>query len=118
MTSVVNVRDEECDVYIGRAWKGRPESKWHNPHRIGPDGDRSTVIGKYKVRVLNSPELMAALPELKDKVLGCWCNPLPCHGDVLVELVNKFTRCVAQSAEQHPHKVKVVGAIPTAATIS
>ena len=30
--------------------------------------------------------LLAALPELQGKVLGCWCAPLPCHGDVLVEL--------------------------------
>ncbi len=22
------------------------------------------------------------------EVLGCWCSPLPCHGDVLVELAN------------------------------
>jgi hypothetical protein len=32
---------------------------------------------------------MAALPELKGKVLGCWCAPSACHGDVLMRLVNK-----------------------------
>jgi hypothetical protein len=30
---------------------------------------------------------MAALPELKDKILGCYCKPLACHGDVLVDLI-------------------------------
>jgi Domain of unknown function (DUF4326) len=31
---------------------------------------------------------MTALPELRGKTLVCWCAPLPCHGDVLVELAN------------------------------
>jgi len=31
---------------------------------------------------------MAALPELRGKVLGCWCAPKACHGDVLVSLAN------------------------------
>jgi len=33
-------------------------------------------------------ELIAALPDLKNKVLGCYCAPKSCHGDVLVEIVN------------------------------
>jgi hypothetical protein len=90
VTSVVNVRNEECDVYIGRACYGRAESKWHNPYRIGQDGTREQVIKMYRDYILNSPELVAALSELKDKILGCWCNPLPCHGDVLVELVKNL----------------------------
>ena len=28
--------------------------------------------------------------ELKDKTLGCWCYPEKCHGDVLIELVEKY----------------------------
>ena len=32
---------------------------------------------------------MNDLHELKDKVLGCWCKPLSCHGDILVELIKK-----------------------------
>lgn len=87
MTSVVNVKQEECDVYIGRACGKWPESKWANPYKIGRDGSREQVIRMYRDYVLNSPELIAALPELRNKILGCWCNPLPCHGDVLVELV-------------------------------
>ena len=27
---------------------------------------------------------------LKDKRLGCWCKPEPCHGDALVELVDEL----------------------------
>ena len=29
---------------------------------------------------------MFSLSELKDKNLGCWCAPSPCHGDVLIKL--------------------------------
>lgn len=30
--------------------------------------------------------------KLKDKVLGCWCKPLSCHGDVLVELIEIYCK--------------------------
>ena len=33
---------------------------------------------------------MAQLPELKGKVLGCWCAPEGCHGDVLAELADSL----------------------------
>lgn len=80
---VVHCKKEKFDVYIGRP------SKWGNPFRIGIDGNRKEVIEKYRKWLLNNPGLMLMLPELKGKVLGCWCKPLSCHGEVLVELANK-----------------------------
>ena len=38
--------------------------------------------------VLSTPKLLQDLPELKCKILGCWCAPNECHGDVLAELAN------------------------------
>lgn len=73
---------ETC-IYIGRP------SKWGNPFQIGRDGDREEVIEKYRRYLLHSPGLLYQLTELKDKNLVCWCAPLPCHGDVLLELANK-----------------------------
>jgi len=81
---VVHCKKERYDVYIGRP------SKWGNPYEIGKDGTREEVILKYRRHVRRSPKLMAALPELKGKVLGCWCKPKACHGDVLKELVEKY----------------------------
>jgi uncharacterized protein DUF4326 len=81
-TRVVHCRRDRYDVYIGRP------SKWGNPYVIGRDGTREQVIAKYRAWVLRRPELVAALPELRGKVLGCWCAPQPCHGDVLVDLVH------------------------------
>ncbi|MGD9564460.1 MAG: DUF4326 domain-containing protein [Pyrinomonadaceae bacterium] len=28
------------------------------------------------------------MEELRGKVLGCWCSPKVCHGDVLARLLN------------------------------
>jgi hypothetical protein len=79
---VVHCKKDKFDVYIGRP------SKWGNPFAIGKDGTREQVIEKYRSWIPTQPELIAALPELKDKVLGCWCAPQACHGDVLAKLAN------------------------------
>jgi len=80
---VVHCKKSDHDVYIGRP------SKWGNPFEIGKDGTREEVVKMYAVWLLAQPELMAALPELRGKVLGCWCSPKFCHGDVLAGLANK-----------------------------
>ena len=62
-----------------------------NPFLIGRDGDREQVIAKYKeyfYRRLTDPIFRSKVLELKGKVLGCWCKPLTCHGDVIVEYLN------------------------------
>ncbi len=79
---VVHCKRDDYDVYIGRS------SKWGNPFEIGKDGTRREVIEKYEEWVKTQPELMASLSELRGKVLGCWCAPKPCHGDVLLRMVN------------------------------
>ena len=81
---VVNLRKEKYEVFIGRG------SKWGNKFVIGKDGDRGEVIRKYREWILNNKELLSSLHELKGKVLGCFCKPMACHGDVLVELVEKL----------------------------
>jgi hypothetical protein len=80
------------EVYIGRAvqFQRLITSPWHNPSRLPKDAtpeQRAEVIRRYRAYVLASPTLMARLPELRGKVLTCWCHPLPCHGDVLIELL-------------------------------
>jgi hypothetical protein len=80
MTTVVHCKRETYDVYIGRP------SPWGNPFEIGRDGTRADVIKKYRAWIVEQPALVAALPTLKGKRLGCWCAPAACHGDVLAEL--------------------------------
>lgn len=90
MTTVVNVRHDKCDIYIGRGTRSHKPSKWGNPFVIPYDGDRDEVIAKYEVWIREQPELMAAIPELKDKVLGCWCHPLNCHASILIRLIEEL----------------------------
>lgn len=79
---VVHCKKSKYDVYIGRP------SKWGNPFEIGVDGNRDEVIKKFKTYILSNKELMKDIVELKGKILGCWCYPNKCHGDILVELAN------------------------------
>lgn len=81
---VVHCKQESYDVYIGRP------SKWGNPYQLGPDGSREEVIEKYMEWLENNPDLLGDIYELKGKVLGCWCKPKPCHGDVLVDIINQL----------------------------
>lgn len=83
MTKVVHCKRERFDVYIGRP------SKWGNPFTIGKDGSRDEVIQKYKKWIIGQPNLLESVtPELKGKILGCWCKPNACHGDVLALLAD------------------------------
>jgi hypothetical protein len=72
----------EKKVFIARP------SKLGNPFRIGVDGDRSEVIAKYRAHIHASPELMALARAQRGKLLGCFCAPLACHGDVIAEIAD------------------------------
>lgn len=85
---VVHCKREQFDIYIGRPNKGLPGSKWHNPFRIGPDGDRREVLIKYARWIVPQKHLMDSLHELRGKVLGCWCAPNACHGYILAYLAD------------------------------
>ena len=86
---VVHCKKEEFDIYIGRG------SVWGNPysHKEGTlaehvVGSRQEAIEKFEEYLLSNDELMRKLPELKGKVLGCWCKPKSCHGDILLKYAN------------------------------
>lgn len=71
-------------VYIGRG------SPWGNPFKIGTHGDRDEVIAKFYVYMLGKLEQNPKFLEvLKEKDLVCFCKPLACHGDVIVEYLEK-----------------------------
>ena len=88
-TQVIHIKDKrkysnrDC-IYIGRP------SKWRNPFVIGKDGNREEVISKYKAMLCSRPDLVDdASIELKGAILMCYCKPKACHGDILVELIEK-----------------------------
>ena len=88
--NVVHCKSDPFDVYISRP------SKWGNPfsHKAGTlakfrVATREETISKYRAWILSQPDLVAAARrDLRGKVLGCWCHPLTCHGDVLAEIAN------------------------------
>jgi hypothetical protein len=85
-TRPVNMRKSEFDVRIDRA------TKWGNPFRIGVHGTREEVVARYRVYISAPAQVhlrRAIKKELKGKRLGCWCAPLPCHGDILAELADE-----------------------------
>lgn len=92
MSSVSNLNSVPIGdaVYVGRrnAGRGLAESAFANPYKIGQDGNRAEVIQKYRSWLLGRRELLQRLHELRGRRLACWCKPEPCHGDVLVELVD------------------------------
>jgi hypothetical protein len=92
MIEVVNLRTckdwgKPGDVLIDR------RTKWGNPFLLKNEKDREMVIEKYRVYFIGNL-LIDATKELKDaKRLGCWCSPLPCHGDVIkfyIDAYNSF----------------------------
>jgi hypothetical protein len=82
VTTVVHCKKEPYDVYIGRP------SKWGNPFVVGEDGERGECVELFREWIVKQPDLLADLHELRGKVLGCWCKPSACHGDVLAKLAD------------------------------
>lgn len=94
---IVNVkRSSSFDIYIGRENQtyNLPRSKWANPFIIGKHGTREEVVGLYRLWINSQPDLLKSLPEIRGKVLGCWCDKgQKCHGEVLLWLSkNKYVR--------------------------
>ncbi len=75
MSCVLNARIVGTRSTKTREYVARP-SKWGNRFVIGKDGTRDHLI--------------AALDELRGKDLVCWCAPLRCHADFLLELASSI----------------------------
>jgi len=95
---VFNVNLDDPDVvYIGRAQKNpnHPKlanSKWGNPFSKSDPavGTKDKAIALYQEWIVQQPNLIADLEELRGKRLVCWCKKKGderCHGDVLLELL-------------------------------
>ena len=87
---VVHCRKAQYDVYVGRpgpfgnpfSWKDGTLAVW----KTTQDG----CLPAYEAWLLSQPELVARVKrELRSKVLGCWCKPGPCHGDILARIANE-----------------------------
>ena len=82
-TKVVHCKKEPYDIYIGRP------SIYGNPYIVGIHGSRQECIHAFKQLILQNRSLLALIPSLCGKTLGCWCKPNACHGDILAELADE-----------------------------
>lgn len=78
------------DVRIDR------QSRYGNPFIMQSHtaSERHRVIAKFEEWLMTrndfyTPELMMA------KRLGCWCAPMPCHGDIIVAGIELRRKCFA-----------------------
>lgn len=80
--TIVNIKHDKCDIYCGRP------SIYGNPFEIGRDGTRDDVIEKYKsyfYKKIKDPKFKQKVFLLRGKKLGCWCAPLRCHLEVIID---------------------------------
>jgi len=117
MTKVVNVKiqhirpdymnlkewiKDENNVYIGRSGivfidgerYPKKTSIWANPFIVQKNRNENT-IQLYENYIRNKIENEYGVEELlklKGKTLGCWCKPKSCHGDVLIKLIEEYSR--------------------------
>ncbi|MER6065073.1 DUF4326 domain-containing protein [Streptomyces sp. NPDC001792] len=84
-------------VYVGRRWTmggwDLPRHPLYNPFAYDTpkkkrDGTRAEVVAMYRAYLLERPELLESVEELRGKTLACWCAPELCHADVLAELAD------------------------------
>jgi len=77
---------KENDFYI----KIDRNSIWGNPFILTEDGTRQEIIEKYKWYYNLKPSLQNKIEDLRGKVLGCWCYPEDCHGNVLLNILDNI----------------------------
>ena len=78
-------------------------TKWGNSFRIGCGGAREEVIARYRAdlwRRIRADEIaLEELAELDGCWLACWCEPLPCHGQVLARAATWAAQVLAERAD-------------------
>lgn len=94
-TRVVNLRRSKYDVYIGRVKHrrhGGSDGIFGNPFVLLDESERAEVVEKFRAyfldRVERDLDFRAKVLALRGRVLGCFCKPKACHGDVIAEWVD------------------------------
>lgn len=90
---VVHCKREPYDIYIGRpSILGNPYSHRTSKHPVRHLATREDAIAAFREyavkRMVEDQEFAAAIRSCRGKVLGCWCAPQPCHGEIILELAD------------------------------
>lgn len=77
----------------GKAVRIDRGTKYGNPFILPHDGDRDYVCDCFRDHYLpNKPSILKDASLLQGKVLICHCYPERCHGDSLIEMLDKAKR--------------------------
>ena len=93
-TKIVNLKHEKYDIYIGRSghnkdgYFGRICPICRNSHNDAGDTIRCYTI-YFISRMQHDTMFKEMVLQLRGKVLGCFCKPGPCHGDVIKEYLDE-----------------------------
>lgn len=93
---LVNRHKGEFDIYIGRG------TIWGNPHPIDPGQgiSRQISVEMYREHLYQCLEdgriTINDILSLSGKRIGCSCSPLPCHGDVIIEVFNAIVEMLKE----------------------
>lgn len=90
-TTVINKHHKlpyQIDIGRGTIW-GNPFSHMQETKAKYKVATREEAIQNHKEWVVKQSKLMKRLHELWGLTLGCYCKPLACHGDTLIELINE-----------------------------
>lgn len=78
---------------VGKAVRIDRGTKYGNPFILPHDGDRDYVCDCFRDHYLpNKPSILKDASLLQGKVLICHCYPERCHGDSLIEMLDKAKR--------------------------
>ncbi len=109
MRTIVNLKREpklreafEHAQAVGNTVLIDRRSKWGNPFRIAPGCSREQAIARYRAdlwrRIRAGETSLEELAALDECWLACWCEPLPCHGDVLARAARWAAGVLADGA--------------------
>lgn len=96
-TRVTNVHYEACDVFVGRGGSlfGNPYSHREDTLAAYKVATREEALAKYTEWLKSQPTLLALIPSLRGKSLGCYCRPakgfrgkLMCHAQIIAGLAD------------------------------
>ena len=110
MSAVINLRHEpklreafEHAQVVGNTVLIDRRTKWGNPFRIGPACSREQAVARYRVdlwsRIRAGKVALEELAELESCWLACWCDPEPCHGNVLERAAAWAARVLAERSD-------------------
>lgn len=98
MIKVVNLYHEKYDVYIGRVTGKFKYGYFGNPHFCNgycfickKEHTREECLKEYKLyfdkRIEEDLDFKLNILALDECILGCYCKPQNCHGDVIKDYV-------------------------------